>query len=389
MVDFTNIKRAFADKSNTDLNRAYLLFKTISSPRISSLLTNLVKFALLIRFPITKIIKITIYKHFCGGETIIDSKKTIDKLWKSSIGTILDYSAEGKQKEIDFNNVLNETIKVIRASRENKKIPFVVFKFTGLIKFNILEKLNTNNNNILNDNDQVEYNAFKEKLNIICKEMVLAKTPLLIDAEESWIQDSIDKIVLDLMKKYNHDKILIYNTLQFYRHDRIKYVNTILKQSKKENFKLGLKLVRGAYHQQEIERAKQKNYLPPVHLKKEDTDKDFNESIKICLDNIDHISICAGTHNEESSKILIKLMKERGLKNNDKRIYSSQLLGMSDNISYNLSNENFNVSKYVPYGPVKDVIPYLIRRAEENTSISGQMGRELINIIDEKKRRNS
>jgi len=385
MVEFTNIKKAFADKSNADLNRAYFLFKTISNPKVSSLLTHLVKFALLIRLPITKIIKNTIYKHFCGGETIIDSKKTIDRLWKSSIGTILDYSAEGKETEIDFNNVLNETIQVIRASKENDKIPFVVFKLTGLIRFKILEKLN--NNDILNFNDQEKYNSFKERINIICNEIVLSKTPILIDAEESWIQDAIDNIVLDLMKKYNNDDILIYNTLQFYRKDRIEYLNRILKQSNKEGFKLGLKLVRGAYHQQEIDRAKQRNYSIPVHLNKEDTDKDFNQSLIKCLDNIDRVSICAGTHNEESSKLLIKLMKDKGLKNNDKRIYSSQLLGMSDNISYNLSTENFNVSKYVPYGPVKDMIPYLIRRAEENTSISSQMGRELINIIEEKKRR--
>jgi len=385
MVEFTNIKKAFADKSNADLNRAYFLFKTISNPKVSSLLTHLVKFALLIRLPITKIIKNTIYKHFCGGETIIDSKKTIDRLWKSSIGTILDYSAEGKETEIDFNNVLNETIQVIRASKENDKIPFVVFKLTGLIRFKILEKLN--NNDILNFNDQEEYNSFKERINIICNETVLSKTPILIDAEESWIQDAIDNIVLDLMKKYNNDDILIYNTLQFYRKDRIEYLNRILKQSNKEGFKLGLKLVRGAYHQQEIDRAKQRNYSIPVHLNKEDTDKDFNQSLIKCLDNIDRVSICAGTHNEESSKLLIKLMKDKGLKNNDKRIYSAQLLGMSDNISYNLSTENFNVSKYVPYGPVKDMIPYLTRRAEENTSISNQMGRELINIIEEKKRR--
>ena len=385
MVEFTNTEKAFADKSNTDLNRAYFLFKTISNPKVSSLLTHLVKFALLIRLPITKIIRKTIYKHFCGGETIIDSKKTIDRLWKSSIGTILDYSAEGKETEIDFNNVLNETIQVIRASKDNKKIPFVVFKLTGLIKFKILEKLN--NNDILNSNEQNEYKLFKEKINIICNETILSKTPILIDAEESWIQDAIDNIVLDLMKRYNNDDILIYNTLQFYRTDRIEYLNKILKQSNKEGFKLGLKLVRGAYHQQEIDRAKQKNYSIPVYLNKEDTDKDFNQSLIKCLDNIDRVSICAGTHNEKSSKLLIKLMKDKGLKNNDKRIYSAQLLGMSDNISYNLSTENFNVSKYVPYGPVKEVIPYLIRRAEENTSISSQMGRELINIIEEKRRR--
>jgi len=386
MVDFNNSKKAFADKSNFDLNRAYFLFKTISNPLISSILTTSVKFALFLRLPITPIIKATIYKHFCGGETIIDSNETINKLWESSIGTILDYSAEGKEKEQDFNNVRDETIKVLRIAKDNEKIPFVVFKLTGLIKFNILQKLSKKED--LNKVENLEFDHFKLRITEICNEAVKANKPIFIDAEESWIQNAIDNIVLKLMKKYNNNDVLIYNTLQFYRNDRINYLNKIINKSNKENFKLGLKLVRGAYHQQEIERANRNNYKIPVHLKKENTDNDFNLALKICINNITNISFCAGTHNEESSNILIQLMQDNRLANNDKRIYSSQLLGMSDNISYNLSKENFNVSKYVPYGPVKDVIPYLIRRAEENASISGQMGRELINIMAEKKRRN-
>jgi len=385
MVDFNNTKKAFADKSNFDLNRAYFLFKTISNPLISSILTASVKFALFLRLPIGPIVKITIYKHFCGGETIIDSKETINKLWKSSIGTILDYSAEGKEKEQDFNNVRDETIKILKTAKDNEKIPFVVFKLTGLIKFNILEKLSKQEE--LNKVENLEFDLFKLRITEICKEAIKVNKPIFIDAEESWIQNAIDNIVLKLMKKYNSKDVLIYNTLQFYRNDRIDYLNKIIDKAKKENFKLGLKLVRGAYHQQELERAYRNNYKIPVHLKKKNTDNDFNLALKICIDNIAYISFCAGTHNEESSNILIQLMHDNDLQNNDKRIYSSQLLGMSDNISYNLSKEKFNVSKYVPYGPVKDVIPYLIRRAEENTSISGQMGRELINIITEKKRR--
>jgi len=385
MVDFTNIKQAFSDKSNRDLNRAFVLFKTISNPKISSILTPLVKLALLFRLPISYFIRNTIYKHFCGGETIDDSQKTINKLWKSSIGTILDYSAEGKKSEEDFNKVLKETLQVIKESENNKKIPFIVFKVTGLIQFSILEKLNTNEK--LNNIAQNKFNAFLNKISIICNAAKESNTPVLIDAEESWIQDAIDNIVLNLMREYNKEHVMIYNTLQFYRVDRIKYLNKLLEISREENFKLGLKLVRGAYHQQEIERAKQRKYPIPVHLKKEMTDKDFNLSLEICIDNINRVSICSGTHNEESSAFLLQLMKEKEIENNDKRICSSQLLGMSDNISYNLSAENYNVSKYVPYGPVREVIPYLIRRAEENKSISGQMSRELKNIVKEKNRR--
>ena len=385
MVDFKNNIHAFEDKSNTDLFRAWILFKTISNPIISKILTKLLQIALLFRLPITFLFKISIFKHFCGGENIEECKKTIDKLWDSRIGSILDYSAEGKESENDFKQVYEQGIKILETSKNNEKIPFIVFKLTGLIQFKILHKIN--NNQTLNDEEQKIYNSFINRINLICEQAKIINTPVFIDAEESWIQGAIDKIVLVLMKKYNQKQVLVYNTIQMYRNDRLMYLDKIIDIARRERFKLGFKLVRGAYHEKEIERAKEKGYKIPVHLKKGDTDKDFNKSLEICLNNIDIISICSGTHNIKSSEHLISLMKEKGLENNDKRIFSSQLLGMSDNISYNLAKEGYNVSKYVPYGPVREVIPYLIRRAEENRSIAGQMGRELQNIITEKNRR--
>ena len=385
MVDFKNNIHAFEDKSNTDLFRAWILFKTISNPIISKILTKLLQIALLFRLPITFLIKISIFKHFCGGENIEECKKTIDKLWDSRIGSILDYSAEGKESENDFKQVYEQGMKILETSKNNEKIPFIVFKLTGLIQFKILHKIN--NNQTLNDEEQKIYNSFINRINLICEQAQIINTPVFIDAEESWIQGAIDKIVLVLMKKYNQKQVLVYNTLQMYRNDRLMYLDKIIDAARRERFKLGFKLVRGAYHEKEIGRAKEKRYKIPVHLKKGDTDKDFNKSLEICLNNIDLISICSGTHNIKSSEYLISLMKEKGLENNDKRIFSSQLLGMSDNISYNLAKEGYNVSKYVPYGPVREVIPYLIRRAEENRSIAGQMGRELQNIITEKNRR--
>ena len=385
MANLKNNVHAFEDKSNTDLFRAWILFKTISNPIVSKFLTNLLQVALLFRLPINFLIKISIFKHFCGGENIEDCKNIIDKLWQSKIGSILDYSAEGKQTESDFKEVYNQAIKILETSKSNEKIPFIVFKFTGLIPFKILNKIS--NKQELNSYEQKTYDLFINRINLICKKAIKIKTPIFIDAEESWIQDAIDKIVLSLMKKYNQKEVLVYNTLQMYRNDRIAYLNKTITVAKNENFKLGFKLVRGAYHEKEIARAKKNGYKTPVYLKKEDTDIDFNKSLEICMSNIDIVSICSGTHNIESSEYLISLMKEKGIKNNDKRIFSSQLLGMSDNISYNLSKEGYNVCKYVPYGPVREVIPYLIRRAEENRSISGQMSRELQNIISERKRR--
>ena len=385
MVDLNNNINAFNDKSNTDLNRAWLLFLAISNPTISKLLTNLLQIAISLKLPINYLVKISIFKQFCGGETITESKKTIDKLWKSKIGSILDYSAEGKQNDSDFKSVYDQGIKILNESENKNYIPFVVFKLTGLINFEILEK--KNKNILLDQSEENTYNLFLKRLEKICDKAKEINTPVFIDAEESWIQNAVDEIVLNLMKKYNHEKVLIFNTIQMYRNDRVDYLNKIIDIGNKEKFKIGLKIVRGAYHEKEIDRAKKYNYNIPVHLKKEDTDKDFNKALEICVQNIDRISICSGTHNIKSSEYLIKLMKENGIKSNDKRIYSSQLLGMSDNISYNLAKANYNVCKYVPYGPIKEVIPYLIRRAEENRSISGQMSRELSNIIKEKKRR--
>ena len=385
MVDLNNNINAFNDKSNTDLNRAWLLFLTISNPTISKILTNLLQIAISLKLPINYLVKISIFKQFCGGETITESKKTIDKLWKSKIGSILDYSAEGKQNDSDFKNVYDQGIKILNESENKNYIPFVVFKLTGLINFEILEK--KNKNILLDQSEEHTYNLFLKRLEQICDKAKKINTPVFIDAEESWIQNAVDEIVLNLMKKYNHEKVLIFNTIQMYRNDRVDYLNNIIDIGNKEKFKIGLKIVRGAYHEKEIDRAKKYNYNIPVHLKKEDTDKDFNKALEICVQNIDRISICSGTHNIKSSEYLIRLMKENGIKSNDKRIYSSQLLGMSDNISYNLAKANYNVCKYVPYGPIKEVIPYLIRRAEENRSISGQMSRELSNIIKEKKRR--
>ncbi|MBL6874101.1 MAG: proline dehydrogenase family protein [Flavobacteriales bacterium] len=385
MIDFNDSKSAFKDKSDFDLNRAFFLFQTLNYPKISKFLTIILKVILSLRIPINYLIKLTIFKQFCGGETILESRKTIDKLWKSSIGTILDYSAEGQENEDDFKDVYEETLKVLDIAKNNPKIPFVVFKLTGLIQFNILKKLSAKEE--LSKEENSSLMELNKRLNTICNKAKDISKPIFIDAEESWIQNGIDDLVFSLMKQFNKEKVLIFNTVQMYRNDRLAYLKNISQIAQSEGFKIGLKIVRGAYHEKEIKRALEKGYNIPVHEKKSNTDKDFNNALKFCIENINHISICSGTHNLESSIYLLKLMKEHSIKNNDDRIYSSQLLGMSDNISYNLSNANYNVSKYVPYGPVKKVIPYLIRRAEENRSISGQMGRELKNIIEEKKRR--
>jgi proline dehydrogenase len=385
MINFENIKVAFADKSDKDLSRAYFLFKTISNPIISNTLTAFVKVAMWLHLPISWAIKATVYKHFCGGTTIENSQETIDKLWESHIGTILDFSAEGKENEEDFKLAMNETIASIQKAKSESSIPFSVFKPTGLARFDLLEKIS--NNSKLTKEEEIEKTIFEGRIENICQTASDNKVPLFIDAEESWIQDAIDDIAIKMMQRFNKNEAWIYNTLQLYRNDRVDHLEMLLKLSKEEKFFVGLKLVRGAYHEQEIERAKEEGYACPVHTIKEKTDKDYNKALTLCIENIDFVSVCAGTHNEESSALLVELLNKHNISKDDKRVYFSQLLGMSDHISYNAAKEGFNVVKYVPYGPVKDVLPYLIRRAEENTSIAGQIGRELTNIIEEKKRR--
>ena len=384
MIDFNNIKNAFSDKSDADLNRAYLLFKSMSNPLLSKLLTGLSQVALKLHLPIKPIIKATVYKQFCGGETIEESQATIDQLWKSKIGTILDFSAEGKESVNDFNRALAQTLASIEKAAISDSIPFSVFKPTGLCKFTLLEKIN--NNTPLSAEQEIEKQEYEARVNAICQLAHDKNVAVFIDAEESWIQDAIDSIAEQMMAKYNTKKALIYNTIQLYRNDRITYLNTLLERSE-DKFFVGIKLVRGAYHEQEIARSKAKNYPCPVHTLKANTDTDYNTALETCIKNIARVSVCAGTHNENSTQLLANLMENHGIPKNDERVYFSQLLGMSDHISYNLSVANYNASKYVPYGPVKDVMPYLIRRAEENTSIAGQMGRELSNIIAEKQRR--
>jgi proline dehydrogenase len=385
MINFENIKVAFADKSDKDLSRAYLLFKTISNPFISNTLTAFIKVAMWLHLPISWAIKATVYKHFCGGTTIENSQATIDKLWESHIGTILDFSAEGKEIEEDFNLAMNETIASIQKAKSESSIPFSVFKPTGLARFALLEKISSKLK--LTKEEEIEKNTFEGRIENICRIASENKVPLFIDAEESWIQNEIDDIAIAMMQKFNKNEAWIFNTLQLYRNDRVDHLEMLLKLATEKKFFVGLKLVRGAYHEQEIERAKEKGYNCPVHTIKENTDIDYNKALTLCIENIDFVSVCAGTHNEESSALLVELLNKHNISKDDKRVYFSQLLGMSDHISYNAAKEGFNVVKYVPYGPVKDVLPYLIRRAEENTSIAGQMGRELTNIIEEKKRR--
>ena len=386
MITFENTEIAFKSKTDKDLIRAYWLFKIIANPSIVKFGKWFTNLALKLNLPIDGIIKKTIFKQFCGGETIIDCEPTIAELNQFKIGTILDYSVEGKTEEVDFEKTTEEIIATILKAKDNPAIPFAVFKITGIATFSILEKANSLENE-LTESEKKSYLGIIQRVERICSKAHENNVPVFIDAEETWIQDSIDRIALSMIRKFNKEKAIVFNTLQMYRHDRIAFLNNIISETRQGNYHYGIKLVRGAYMEKERERATLMNYQSPIQSTKENSDKDYNLALEIICKNIDCLALCAGTHNEESSLYLSKLIEKYGLDKHNKSIYFAQLLGMSDHISYNLTAADFNVAKYVPYGPIKEVLPYLLRRADENTSVAGQTSRELSLLSIEKNRR--
>lgn len=382
---FENTEIAFSSKSDKELQRAYVLMRVIGNPGLSLLGKYATKVALLLRLPVKGMIKATIYKQFVGGETIADCAETTRVLDRYHIGTILDYSVEGKETDEEFEKTRQETIRTIDTAHNNANIPFCVFKVTGLCRNSLLEKMSSNTP--LSDLEMARFERLIERIDSICLRASETGTPVFIDAEESWIQPAIDRLATAMMEKYNRERALVYNTLQMYRHDRLDHLKNAIEMARNHGYYYGVKLVRGAYMEKERERAAKMGYPSPIQPDKASTDRDFDAAVQICMNHIERVSFCAGTHNEESSMKLATEMDKRGIARSDKRVYFAQLFGMSDHISFNLSEVGYNVAKYVPYGPVKDVMPYLIRRAEENTSVAGQTGRELGLIIKELKRR--
>ncbi|MBK0383677.1 proline dehydrogenase family protein [Pedobacter sp. SD-b] len=385
-LSFDDTEIAFKHQSDKELKKSYWLFKAISNNILVNVGPFITKIAMAIKLPISKIIKRTIFKQFCGGETIEECTATINKLAKAGVGTILDYSVEGEEEEKIFEKTATEVINTIKKAVEMPQaIPFCVFKITGIARYQLLEKINDKKE--LTKLESFEWQKAMLRLENIAKTAHSFQKPIMIDAEESWIQDAIDSLALDLMRIYNKEKAIIYNTYQLYRHDKLSCLITDLTIAQAEGFVLGAKLVRGAYMEKERKRALEMGYASPIQTDKAATDRDYNLALSFCLDNLNDVNFVLGTHNQHSCEVLIEKMEFKGIENDYPAVYFSQLLGMSDNLSFNLADANYNVAKYVPYGPVKAVLPYLFRRAEENTAIAGQMGRELKLISSEMKRR--
>jgi len=382
---FNNTQIAFALKSDTELDRAYFLFKLINSQPLVRIGTAVTNFAIKANLPVESLIRATVFDHFCGGVNETDCLTVVDKMYTKGVSSVLDYSVEGKEEENQFDAALKMTLKTIEFAKERKAIPFAVFKPTGFGRIDLYEKVGTKA--ALTPEEQNEWNRVVARFEEVCSEAHKKDVALLIDAEDSWMQDAADDLVTEMMRKYNKEKVIVFNTLQMYRWDRLDYLKKLHEQAEKEGFFIGMKLVRGAYMENENQRAIEKGYPTPICASKEASDINYDAAVQYMVEHLDTMAIFAGTHNELSTYKLMELMKSKGIPANDNRIWFGQLYGMSDNISYNLAAAGYNVAKYLPFGPVKDVMPYLIRRAEENTSVAGQTSRELAMIKAERNRR--
>lgn len=386
MLDFNNTEIAFASKSNNDLRNAYILFKAMSSNTVVKAGKGITQFASGIGFPLGWAVRPTLYRQFVGGETLREASATVDKLMSERIFSVLDYSAEGGKELSDVERTYNEVMRSIDNAKGNDAIAFTVFKPTGLIVGSVLE-IATLNGAELNDIEKTELENFKSRFMALCKRAADNGVRILVDAEHYYCQELFDRLTEEAMATFNKERVIVFHTLQMYRHDRLDYLKRIHKEAKERGYKLGIKFVRGAYMEEERERAIRMGYISPICANKQETDLSYDNGLRYVVENIDDMELFSGTHNYESNYLLADLIVNKGLDKGDKRIWFSQLFGMSDNITYALSRAGYNVCKYIPYAPVKEVLPYLLRRAEENTSMAGQTGRELGLIKEEMNRR--
>ena len=382
---FDNTKVAFELKSDSELERAFFLFKMISHQPLVRIGTAATNFALKANLPVEGLIRSTVFDHFCGGVNEDDCISVIDKMYDKGVCSVLDFSVEGKDDESHFDAAMEKTLKIINFADNKDAMPIAVFKPTGFGRLYLYQK--KGEGKPFTDEETLEWNRVVERFNKVCQLAKEKDVELLIDGEESWMQDAADELCEEMMCLYNTEKTIVYNTLQLYRWDRLNYLKKLQKRSEENGFKIGVKIVRGAYMEKERVRADELGYPSPICKTKQITDDNFNETLRYILNHLSNISLFIGTHNEESCYLAIELMDKYKISRNDSSVWFGQLYGMSDHISFNLASQGYNVAKYVPFGPVKDVMPYLIRRAEENTSVAGQTSRELNLLKEERNRR--
>ncbi len=386
VLDFSNTQIAFSGKSDDELKKTAWLFKVMNHPMLTKFLSFMGVWVTRLRLPIsTSIIKRTIFEQFCGGTTLLESQRTINKLETNNVLSVLDYGAEAKETEHDFDATMNEFLRAIEFASLNDAVPVISAKITGMARFELLEKVTKGEK--LSEAEQREFDVVLKRVDAVCHKAHAKNVGVFIDAEESWIQQAVDDLVDKMMERYNQNRVIVYNTFQLYRHDRLGFLKRSFERALSNNYLLGAKLVRGAYMDKERKRALEMGYVSPIQPNKEATDHDYNAAVKFCLDHYERISMCNATHNQESCKLMAESIDQMNVSKNHAHLNFCQLYGMSDNLTFNLASAGYNAAKYLPYGPVRDVIPYLVRRAQENSSITGDISREYDMILKEMKRR--
>lgn len=382
--NFEDTVVAYRHLDDQALDRAHQIFSLMDQPILARLGPVLLECAAKLGLPVSFFLRRTLFAHFCGGESLKECARLVEALKNEHVGVVLDYAVEGSEKDESFEVCCEEVLRSLEACKVYAQ-PFGVFKPTGLVAPRLLQKLSEAKP--LSESEQFSAKRAYERFQRVAQKAKDLGLSVMIDAEESWVQEAVDRWVEALMKEWNTERPVVYHTIQLYRKDRLRYLKLLHQKAEQERYFLGIKLVRGAYLEKERERAKHFSYPSPIHETKQDTDRDFDEALMFCMEHLDRIAVFSGTHNEHSTRLLVKAMDQASLRRNDERIVFAQLLGMSDHLTYNLARSGFRVMKYVPYGPVKAVIPYLARRAQENTSITGQMTRELAMLRKELNRR--
>lgn len=400
-ISFDNTEFAFEYKNDKELKKARFLFSAMNKSWLVKIGVKLTPWVIKLGLPVKNIIRKTIFAQFVGGETLEQTAAVAKKLGSYYVNVILDYGVEGKEGESNFDHACEEFIKVIQYAATQPNIPFMSVKVTGFARFGLLEKINDQMKkqdgslmkrhlraiDQLSAEEKEEWHRVRNRMMRVCETATGKKIGVMVDAEETWIQDPVDALIILMMDTFNRQRPVIYNTTQHYRTDRLSFLKDCYQASLERNFILGIKLVRGAYMEKERTRAEKMSYPSPIHVDKESSDKDFNEAVQFCIEHIDRIAMIVGSHNEYSNLYTTQLLQQKGLSLSHPHVHFSQLYGMSDNITFNLAHAGCSVSKYLPFGPIKDVIPYLMRRAQENTSVKGQTGRELMLIKKELERR--
>ncbi len=385
-LTFGDTKIAFGHMSDQELLRAYWLFRGLDVSILANFGPKAISAAMMLRLPVRWLIKRTIFQHFVGGEGLDDCQSVIDRLHQHGVDTILDFASERNTSDAEFDRCADEVIASIERAKSRPEIAFAVFKTSAMAPFSLLQKISCGD--ALNSEEATASKRMQQRIERVCESAAAANVRLFIDAEESWVQKAIDDLAVEMMRKHNRDHVIIYTTAQMYRTDRLEYLQWLHNDARKDGFKVGIKLVRGAYMEKERLRAKNHGYRSPIQPNRQATDRDYNLGLRFCLDNTQNIALCIGTHNEESSELAVRLMHERNIDKDDHSVYFSQLYGMSDNLTYNLAHHGYCVAKYVPYGPIDAVLPYLFRRAAENRSVQDQTSRQLTLIESELKQRN-